>query len=123
MPACELVVKENEMRNRTSSARSDREGRRNARASSWTVGPARLIVLLVLLLSLVPRPTFAAALPRVHPDLLNQARQNPEQSFRVIIGRHQNDQAADSAVETKGYAKLEEIDNVGFVSQIRGKDL
>jgi serine protease AprX len=78
----------------------------------------------VLLLAILPSPGFAAGdRPRVHPDLLHQAQAHPDQTFRVIVGRRGGDRSADTAVAAKGDAKLAEVDGVGLVAEVKGKDL
>ena len=87
--------------------------------SSWTTA---LLILVTLLSSFgsLPQPAQAAAPPRVLPQLAHEASGKPEQTFRIIVQRRNQDRRADAAVTTRGFQKLTEVAGDGFVALVPG---
>jgi serine protease AprX len=63
----------------------------------------------------------ADAPPRALSQLLADATNNPEQTYRVIVERASNDQTADDYVTANGDTKLGEAGHGGFVANVKGK--
>jgi serine protease AprX len=72
---------------------------------------------------MVPGPALAAEHPHVSADLLRQAQAHPDQPLRVIVKHADHDHTAEAVVAAKGVAKVKDVAGVGFVAQVKGKDL
>ncbi|MBI2940115.1 MAG: S8 family peptidase [Chloroflexi bacterium] len=96
--------------------------------SSWGQKLAHLaLVVLTVFALLVPMPGVAQAgdeeKPRVLPQLLREASERPDHSFRVIVTRRGHDTSADDHISSKGYKKIKEVAGQAFVAEVKGKDI
>lgn len=101
-------------------------GRTGARQPRRTGVPRLLRIgfALVMLLGLLPQIALAAPIdPRVEANLLATSQANPNAIYRVIVLRNDRGHAADDYLSSKGYPKLKEFASVGFVANVRGRDI
>ena len=83
----------------------------------------QVVLCAMLMLATVPGPVLASDHPHAAPDLLQEAQANPEQALRVIVKRRSQDHAAEAVVAANGAAKVKDVAGVGFVAEVKGKDL
>ena len=91
--------------------------------SSLALRVIALLVLVALLASGAPAPSYAASPPHILPQLEREAKQNPNKRFRVVIIRATKSHAADTELQKAGGSKVRDLAVNGFVAVVPGKKL
>jgi serine protease AprX len=90
--------------------------------SQWARQSIMLLVVAALLVGLLAPPAQAQNLDsRVLPQLQREAKERPNQGFRIIVTRMHNDRAADQALAALGGRKIKDVATVGFAAQLPGR--
>jgi serine protease AprX len=61
--------------------------------------------------------------PRGLPRLMREALVAPDRTFRVLVGRQGRGNEAESFVTGRGNRRIKDLGKVGFVAEVRGRDI
>jgi len=90
------------------------------------IGMLQIALVLSMLVPLTAQAqglSGAATLQRVSTALVQAATANPQQTFRVIVVRDQQNTVADSHVLALGGKTIEDVANIGFVTQLNAAEI
>jgi serine protease AprX len=92
-------------------------------SACWTYRPVlSLLLILSFVIGALPHLTLAApSAGRVLPQLQQEAAARPDQTFRVIIKRHNQQDGGDRAVRAAGGKKLKDLPHDAFVAKVPGR--